>query len=340
MQLDIIYNEDCLEGMKRLSDESIDLVVTDPPYGTTACQWDSIIPLEPMWKQLKRIIKPNGAIVMTASQPFTTTLIASNRRMFKYCWVWNKGRGVGHLLSEKRPMMCTEDIVVFYEDLTQRKQKITSFVKLRKYFEQIFNFIGIAKKKILKEIGQKADHCFRYGSKQWDLPTQATYQKLIKKYSINLLPQFKSYELLRIEYRSEESKLGDLVYNPQMRKREKPRVSKTKQTDNTCYGNLKDYEGRKLTKKYPINLIRFSKSSHRDMLLHSTQKPVALIEYLIKTYTNEGEIVLDFAMGSGTTAVACKKLGRYYIGFEINSDYCKVAEQRLEAEKTLFRKER
>jgi len=105
---------DCLERMKEIPDGSVDMILTDPPYGTTACKWDSIIPLEPMWEQLKRIIKPNGAIVMTASQPFTTTLIASNMKMFKYCWVWKKSKPTGHLNAKKQPLKIYEDVVVFY----------------------------------------------------------------------------------------------------------------------------------------------------------------------------------------------------------------------------------
>jgi len=110
----VLLHGDCLELMQTLEDGSVDMVLTDPPYGTTACKWDSIIPLEPMWEQLKRIIKPNGAIVMTASQPFTTTLIASNMKMFKYCWIYKKALPTGHLNAKKMPMRVAEDIPVFY----------------------------------------------------------------------------------------------------------------------------------------------------------------------------------------------------------------------------------
>ena len=108
-----LINGDCLEVMSLIPDGSIDMVMCDPPYGTTACKWDSVIPLEPMWKHLKRVIKPNGAIVMTASQPFTTTLIASNMKMFKYCWVWCKNFKTGHLNAKKQPMRSVEDVIVF-----------------------------------------------------------------------------------------------------------------------------------------------------------------------------------------------------------------------------------
>jgi len=224
-----LIHGDCLEKMKDIPDGSIDMVMADPPYGTTACSWDSIIPLKPMWEQLKRVSKPNGAIVMTASQPFTTTLIASNMKMFKYCWVWDKGRGVGHLNAKKRPMMQTEDICVFYD-----KQ---------------------------------------------------------------------------------------VTYNQQMRERGKPRTSKNNATQQV-YGKTKDnFVGETLAKKYPINIVEFSKSAQSEMLLHPTQKPVALMEYLIKTYTNQGETVLDFCMGSGTTGVACVNLNRKFIGIELDEFY-------------------
>ena len=336
MKVNQILQGDCLEIMPNIPDKSIDMILCDLPYGTTACKWDTIIPFEPLWKQYKRIIKDNGAIVLTASQPFTSILIMSNLKMFKYEWIWNKGRGVGHLLAKKRPMMCTENVIIFYEDLTQRKQKLLSFVELRKYFYELICFIG-DKKQIIKKIGQKADHCFRYNSTQWDLPTKETYQELINIFNINLFPQFKSYNILREKYMLEERNLGDVIYNPQMRKRDKPRLSKMKQTNNTCYGDLKDYKGKELTEKYPINLILFNKSSHKDMLLHPTQKPVALFEYLIKTYTNKGDLVLDNCAGSGTTGVACKNLGRKYILIEKEEKYIEIIQKRINAiPETLF----
>lgn len=228
---------DCLELMKDIPDQSIDMILCDLPYGTTACKWDSIIPLKPLWEEYKRLIKDNGAIVLTASQPFTTKLISSNYDMYKYCWYWNKIRGVGHLNAKKRPMMCIEDICIFYNSL----------------------------------------------------PT----------------------------------------YNPQMRDRENPRISKNKSTQKV-YGQSKaNYVGNKLNKKYPINLINFSKSNQLDMLLHPTQKPVKLFEYLIRTYTNEGDLVLDNCAGSGTTGVACYNLNRDCIMIEQEQEYCQIIKDRM-----------
>lgn len=228
---------DCLERMKEIPDGSVDMVLTDPPYGTTSCKWDSVIPLEPMWEHLKRIIKPNGAIVMTASQPFTTTLIASNMKMFKYCWVWEKTLGTNPMLTKKQPFRKHEDICVFY-------------------FKQ---------------------------------PT----------------------------------------YNPQM-------VEGKPYTDTARESGLDAINGgTRGTKKaikntgtrYPSSVQKFSNGNNGNV--HPTQKPVALMEYLIRTYTNECETVLDFTMGSGTTGVACGNTGRNFIGIEMDVDYFAIARQRI-----------
>ena len=232
-----VWQGDCLELMKNIPDGSIDAVIADPPYGTTACKWDTVIPFEPMWEQLKRVIKPNGAIVLFGSQPFTSALVMSNPKMFKYEWVWDKVRGAGHLLAKKRPMMATENISVFC--------KTTPF------------------------------------------------------------------------------------YFPQMRDREKPRKSKNNGNTEVYNGDGKVFEGEVLNKRYPINIITFSKSSQSDMTRHPTQKPVALMEYLIKTYTNEGETVLDFTAGSGTTGVACQNLNRNFILIEKEPEYVEIIKNRL-----------
>jgi len=225
---------DCLELMKCIPDGSIDLVLTDPPYGTTACMWDSVIPFEPMWRELKRIIKPNGAIVLHGSQPFTSALIMSNIKMFKYCWVWDKGQGTGFLNSKKQPLRSVEDIVVYYQ-----KQ-----------------------------------------------PT----------------------------------------YNAEMRTGFKAYSQKQGQTKTQNYGKQTEALTVSEGDRYPLNLIRFTRDKDR---IHPTQKPVALAEYLIKTYTNESETVLDFTMGSGTTGVACKNLNRNFIGIELDETYFNIAKDRI-----------
>lgn len=229
---------DCLERMKEIPDGSVDMILADPPYGTTACKWDSILPLAPMWEQLKRVIKPNGAIVMTASQPFTTVLIASNIAEFKYSWVWDKVKPNGHLVSKIRPMQRTEDVLVF-------------------------------------------------GA-------------------------------------------GKINYYPIMTDREKPKKSKEYSRTEIMGGVKTDMVGKTLDKKYPQNVLVFSNATQTGKL-HPTQKPVALMEYLIKTYTLDGETVLDFTMGSGTTGVACKNLNRRFIGIEKDERYIEIARARIEA---------
>ena len=230
---------DCLEVMKTIKDKSIDAIITDPPYGTTACKWDSIIPLEPMWEQLKRIIKPNGAIVMTASQPFTTTLISSNMKMFRYELIWKKERPTNPMLCKKQPPKYHENICIFY------KQQ----------------------------------------------------------------PTFNANKVTR---------------NPKNKRNNKPRVYK----DSTKIQTEK-YSERVLSGSndliYASNIIGIPMQRG----LHPTQKPVALMEYLINTYTNENEMVLDFTMGSGTTGVACKNLNRNFIGIELDDKYFEIAQKRI-----------
>ena len=241
-----IIEGDCLEVMAGMEDESIDMILADPPYGTTACKWDSIIPLAPMWQQLKRLIKPNGAIVMTASQPFTTTLIASNMKMFKYCWVWNKKFAGNFVLANYQPMKIHEDIVIFS-------------VKAHNYY-----------------------------------PQKTTRQTPIKKGK-----------------HASNSGSSNLVYaHPEY--------------DNTIY-----------TDKHPESILCYS-SRKEKRGFHPTQKPVALMEYLILTYTNKGEMVLDFTMGSGTTGVAALQTGRRFIGIEKDAGYCEIARNRISQAMPLF----
>mgnify|MGYP003630107264 CR=1 FL=1 len=223
---------DCLDLLPDIPDGSIDLVLTDPPYGTTACKWDSIIPLEPMWEQLKRVIKPKGAIVMTASQPFTTTLISSNIKDYKYNWVWNKRAFSNQMMAKKQPLRITEDVTVFNSKI---------------YYPQ-----GLIECNKITKQGSKV-------------------------------------------------------------------------TDNIG-GGERATSYRQTHTNYPKNIVEFKKDRPST---HPTQKPVALMEYLIKTYTNEGETVLDFTMGSGTTGVACKNSNRDFIGIELDSEYFEIAKKRI-----------
>lgn len=234
-----LYHGNCLDVMKELETKSVDLVLTDPPYGTTACKWDSIIPLELMWMQLKRLTKSNSAIVMTASQPFTTTLISSNMRMFKYEWIWEKTAATGFLNAEKIPLKAHENVLIFYNQ------------------QPIYN-----PQKTTGHIRKRADR---------------------------------------------KKAIPGKIYN--------------------AYKNDSIYDS---TERYPRTVQIFAKDKQKSGF-HPTQKPVALMEYLIKTYTNEGDMVLDFTIGSGTTAVACERLNRKWIGIEQSKEYCNVTVKRMSA---------
>ena len=243
-----LYNGDCLEVMKSIADKSIDAIITDPPYGTTACKWDSVIPFDLMWEQLNRIIKPNGAIVLFGSEPFSSYLRVSNVKNYKYDWYWNKLHGANFMNGNRQPIKNIELASVFYKKQpTYNSQKTT-------------NPNGVEKRSLYKPSKQKEFGKDQVGTRE---------------------------------------------------KRTKP---------------SKQYEPNKLLAKCLIEFKREWKP------IHPTQKPVALIEYLIKTYTNELETVLDFTMGSGTTGVACCNLNRDFIGIELDKEYFKIAEQRIKNE--------
>ena len=232
-----VIHGDCLIEMQKIHDKSVDMILCDLSYGTTACKWDTIIPFEPLWEQYKRIIKDNGAIVLTASQPFTSALVMSNPDMFKYSWVWNKKKGGSPLLSKIQPIRITEDVVIF-------------------------------------------------GS-------------------------------------------GKLLYKPIMTPRDKP-VSRGKNKGNISETTNNAFiEDKTYTEYYPKNIIEISNADQSNRV-HPTQKPVALFEYLIKTYTSVGDTILDNCIGSGTTAVAAINTGRNFIGIEMDKGYCEVANKRIE----------
>ena len=258
MSNSILMLGDCLERMKEIDDEFIDFVLTDPPYGTTACKWDSVIPLDLMWKELKRIIKPNGAIAMTASQPFTTKLISSNMEMFKYCWIWDKIKATNFFAAKFQPLNNTEDVVVFSKGGCNN------------------------------------------GTKN---PVRYNPQGLI---NVNV-------ECVNCET------VGGLIG--------KEHGSEMSMSDGQIYTQTQT--------NYPFKTLKFN---HDTGNVHPTQKPVALMEYLIKTYTNKGEIVLDFTMGSGTTGVAAITLNRKFIGIELDSEYFKIASDRITSIERLLKK--
>ena len=251
----MIYNEDCLEAMKEIPDYSIDAIITDPPYGTTACKWDSVIDFKLMWEQLNRIIKPNGAIVLFGSEPFSSALRMSNIKNYKYDWIWIKNIPTGTMLAKIQPMRNVENILVFYKSQP-------------KYNRQMI---------------------------------KRTPEEFKKSYRKN----------------NSESKNGE-----QMRYTKNPLIRQSE--DRQWY-------------KPPIQTLYYNSDSKRNGKSHPTQKPVALMEYLIKTYTNENETVLDFTMGSGTTGVACLNINRKFIGIENNKEYFEVALKRIQEHKAQMR---
>lgn len=239
----VLYNADCLDIMPSLP--KVDLVLADPPYGTTACKWDSIIPLDAMWERVRAVANDNAAIVMTASQPFTSALVSSNYDWFRYSWVWDKRFAANFGVAKIQPLKRHEDVLVFAEKKSP-------------------------------------------------------------------------------------------AYNPQMIKRDKPiKIGKNSANSNDRGMltknslNNPEYDHKTYDLKYPESIQLFNVRADKDRF-HPTQKPVALMEYLIKTYTNEGDTVLDFTMGSGTTGVACVNTGRKFIGIELDETYFNIAQKRIE----------
>ena len=232
-----LHHGDCLELMAAIPDGSVDMILCDLPYGTTACKWDSVIPFEPLWAHYRRIAKWNAAIVLTASQPFTTALIASNMREFRYCWVWDKATISNPMQAKRQPLRQHEDVLVFGAESPR-------------YYPQ--------------------------------------------KTDMHLTAKWKQYA----------------------------------QNDDAAVPGTLGATG-EVRGKYPKTIIRFPAAKLVGRTVHPTQKPVALMEYLIRTYSNEGETVMDNCMGSGTTGVACVNTGRKFIGMERDAKYFAIAQERI-----------
>lgn len=243
-----LRNGDCLEVMKSIPDNSLDMILCDLPYGITACKWDTVIPFEPLWEQYNRIIKDNGAILLFSAQPFTVDLINSNRKMFRYEIIWEKTTKSGYLNANKMPLKAHENIIVFYKRLPTYNPQKTKVER--------------------KDIGRR------------------------RKEKINRSKHYK--EMLSTEYIEDGT-------------------------------------------RFPHDVVHFSSwngalfGNNKKAVKHPTQKPVDLLEYLIRTYTNEGDVVLDNCMGSGSTGVACINTIRNFIGIELDEKYFKIAEQRINA---------
>ena len=253
-----LYKGNCLEVMDRLIKEGtkIDMVLTDLPYGTTACKWDNVIPFDEMWERINKLIKPNGATCLFCTQPFTTNLISSNMLNFKYCWYWEKSKANGFQHSKNKPMRIIEEIAVFSKAPIGHKSLLEDK-------RMVYNPQGI-------------------------IPSG---KKKVKEYT------FSGNTMGGENHKSSRPNQVGIEYE--------------------SYTN------------FPNDTLKF-KSIFGKGALHPTQKPVALLEYLIKTYTNEGDLILDFTMGSGSTGVACRNLNRKFIGIELDEKYFNIAKGRIE----------
>lgn len=239
LEINKVYNCECIEGMSKIKDKSIDMILCDLPYGTTQCKWDVIIPFDKLWEQYERIIKDNGAIVLTSAQPFTSFLITSNLKLYKYNWVWEKSKATGYLNSKKRPMVAHEDVLVFAKKQT--------------------------------------------------------------------------------------------IYNPQKVQGEPYYKGKAYRPTNVYGWQKETLVENKDGFRYPRSVQYFKTAESEGKVFHPTQKPLALFEYLIKTYTNEKDLILDNCMGSGTTAIACINTKRDFIGFELEEKYFNIINSRIKA---------
>ena len=319
MEINKIYQGDCLELMKNIEDKSVDMILCDLPYGTTACSWDEVIPLKLIWKEYKRILKEQGTIVLTSSQPFSSKLVMSNTSYYSHSLIWQKEQGVNFLSSNNQPLKIHEEILIF-----RRNMDINKHLELRDYFYNEKVKAKITNKKINEMLGYAtngsgmAGHYFKKDKEQFIIPKEEDYLKLQEKTGFFK----KSYEDILKKYKSEESKT--FTYNPQ---KIKGKPYKTAQGHGSeVWGNkdkviITDNEGIRL----PISIIKFD----RERGLHPTQKPVGLFKYLIKTYSNERDLILDNCIGSGTTAIACKESNRNFIGIEKEQKYVDIANKRL-----------
>ena len=320
---------DCLELMKDIPDGSVDLVLCDLPYGTTDCSWDSVLPFEDLWGHYKRVLKSNGIAALFSAQPFTTLLINSNRSAFRYCWYWVKNQATGFTFARHQPMRKVEEICVFVCNVPGHNNQ-GKHQELREYMFTELSRSGKSRKDINKALGNTmSSHYFTHGQ-QFSIPSAENWSKLQTATGCFN----RSYADIRKEY---EKDLGgpagkSFTYNPQGIKTirdAKPKKRKPQKRE-TVYdmGPLqKEYTPR--FANYPKNVLQFD----TERGLHPTQKPVPLLEYLIRTYTNEGDTILDNCMGSGSTGVAAKRVGgRHFIGIEQNEQYFEIARERIEKE--------
>ena len=321
MELDTIYNEDCLEGMKRIPDGSVDAIICDLPYGTMVRSsygskeeqfkafrdWDYAIPTEPLFEQYERVLRRGGVCVLFSAEPYTSHLrtFKAKNMDFVYPMIWKKDSPGNAFHAKDAPIGYYEDINVFAKANPLHDYDLAH--PLREYFAKVLDFIKVPKIQLMREFGTRIDHTFRVNSSQFALCTAETYAELNARYHLETMDGYQTYDELKA------------VDDAFVIKKEHERTF-----------NLPQGE------KYLSNVLEFAKDTDG---FHPTQKPVALIRRLVLTYTNEGDTVLDNCMGSGTTAIACIKERRHFIGFELSKEYFDKAQRRIKAEQaqlTLF----
>ena len=321
-----LHNKNCFQFFEEYKgDHDIDCVIVDLPYGQTGNHWDIKIDLDKMWKNLIKMCKRNCTYIFFCTTKFGVDLINSKPNYFKYDLVWEKSNSVGYLSVKKIPMRKHEMIYVFGNSNANDVNK--EFNKeLRDYSKKLFENIKDNSKTIYKKCGnQGLSHFIGHKTQQFGITSKKNYDFLIKEYEINKLDFYLNYEELKNMWKS-HSNLS--IYNPQMIKLDKPVKYKVKKTTRmTNYGIITKTERDEMkTEKFPTSVLCFK---HDKEKLHKTQKPVALLEWLIKTYTDEGATVLDFTMGSGSCGVACKNTNRAFIGVELDKDIFEIAKTRL-----------
>lgn len=295
-----LYHGDCLEIMKDIPDGSIDLVLTDPPYGNMkgagldgwekgSTDWDVALDPKAIHDLSNRILRKNGKMVLFSQEPYTSRLItdAIPNVPFSYRMIWEKDHFANSLIAKKAPVSYFEDILVF-----SKTHDHEALHPLRRYFKSVMEYIGLNLKQINSTLGhRRAEHTFYVDSTQFSLCTESTYNELIQAFSIDKMQGFKTYEELRVIDKKYDS------------------------TFNLWEGN-----------KYKSNILKYKKDYDG---YHPTQKPILLLEDLIKTFSNEGDTVVDLTMGSGSTAIACMNTGRNFIGFELDKEYYEIAKNRI-----------
>lgn len=323
-----LYNDDCFNVFSELKKNSIDMVLVDLPYGQTACKWDSMIDLQRMWTELKRCCKRKCMYVFFCTTKFGYKIIQSNERWFRYDLVWEKSRKVGFLSANKMPLRKHEMVYVFADDNNDDLNNEFN-LGLRSYAEKVKAFINTPLKQIDKKVGnQGIHHFYSFKSTQFGLPTLKTYNALIEHYKINEMKGFREYKSLKDEWEKERDE-NKQVYNPQKTKG-KPYKATRANTRDSVYGQIRKSSTDNKGTRHPTTIVKFNNPKKS---LHRTQKPVDLCEWLIKSYSNENDTVLDFTMGSGSTGVACKNTNRKFIGIEKDKDIFEIAKKRLEPSK-------